>query len=66
MKLRVVVGVLLLLVGLVWVFQGAGVLKGSFMTGEALWLIIGVLVAVVGAGLLLGAVRQRRRLPDRS
>ena len=66
MKLRVVVGVLLLLVGLVWVFQGAGVLKGSFMTGEALWLIIGVLVAVVGAGLLLGAVRQRRRLPDQS
>jgi uncharacterized integral membrane protein len=65
-KARFVIGVLLLLIGLVWIFQGAGVLKGSFMTGEALWLIIGILVAVVGAGLILGVARQRRRLPDQS
>jgi hypothetical protein len=32
-----VVGILLVLVGGVWIFQGIGVLKGSFMTGQALW-----------------------------
>jgi len=56
MKVRLpflVPGVLLLLIGLVWILQGADVLKGNqLMSGKPLWLVIGVIVAV--AGLVLG------------
>lgn len=47
-----VVGVLLLLVGIVWFFQGIGVIKGSFMTDQSIWAIIGIIAVVVGGGLL--------------
>ena len=55
MKLRlplVIVGVVLLLLGLLWALQGAGLVGGSFMTGQRMWLIIGIVVAIVG--LVLG------------
>jgi hypothetical protein len=48
----VVPGILALIVGAVWVFQGAGLLKGSFMTGSSMWLWIG-LVAVAGGVVLI-------------
>ena len=59
MVARVIIGVILLAVGGVWIAQGTGALGGSFMSGEAIWAIIGVLVAAVGIGLLLGAARKR-------
>lgn len=43
-----VVGVLLVLLGGVWMLQGANVLAGSVMSGEAQWLYIGLVVLVVG------------------
>ena len=56
MKVRLqflVPGILLLLIGLVWILQGADVLKGSaLMSGKPVWLVIGIIVAV--AGLALG------------
>jgi uncharacterized membrane protein len=56
MKVRLqflIPGILLLLIGLVWVLQGADVMKGSqLMSGKPLWLVIGIVVAV--AGLVLG------------
>ena len=55
-----VAGVLLVLTGLVWTLQGAGLLGGSFMTGETLWLQIGIACLIVGVGLL--ALANRRRL----
>jgi hypothetical protein len=65
MKLRVplvVVGVVLVLLGLLWALQGAGVLGGSIMSGQRMWLIIGIIVAIVGV--VLGyfglAPRQQR------
>lgn len=54
MKVRlpfVVPGVILLLIGLLWVLQGAGVVAGSFMTGQKQWLVIGAVLAVVGLAL---------------
>ncbi len=57
MKVRLpflIPGVLVLLVGLGWVLQGAGVLGGSFMSGQTMWLVIGIVVAVTG--LALGSV----------
>ena len=56
MKVRLqflIPGILLLLIGLVWVLQGADVMKGNqLMSGKPLWLVIGIIVAV--AGLVLG------------
>jgi hypothetical protein len=54
-------GVLLLLVGALWVLQGSGAMGGSGgMNGESQWLIIGLVVAVAGLLLLAGGVRQLR------
>ena len=51
MWIRRTIAVVLLVVGAVWVLQGVGVLGGSFMTGEAVWAVIGV--ACLGVGVLL-------------
>jgi hypothetical protein len=55
----VVFGVLLVLLGAVWVGQGLGYIKGSFMTGAMQWFWIGLACAVVGAGLLAYSARRR-------
>ena len=55
----IVVGVLMLLVGLVWIGQGLGYIKGSFMTGDVKWFWIGLVLIVVG--LVLGGVGVLRR-----
>ncbi len=43
-----IVAVVALLAGVVFFFQGIGVLPGSFMTGRSEW-------AVIGGGLVVGA-----------
>ena len=58
---RLVIGILLVLVGAVWFGQGIGAIGGSFMTGEALWAVIGAVCAFFGVALLLGARRARAR-----
>ena len=45
----IVVGVLLMLVGTVWFFQGINVLPGSFMTGQTQWAVYGAIAFLVGA-----------------
>jgi hypothetical protein len=54
-----VLGVLLLLVGLVWVGQGLGYIKGSFMTGDMKWFWIGL--GMIAAGLVVGVGALRGR-----
>ena len=56
----VVLGVLLILLGLVWIGQGLGYVRGSFMTGALLWAWIGAGTALVGAALVCLAVIPRR------
>jgi hypothetical protein len=48
---RIVVGVLLILGGLVWIAQGLNlpVAPQSFMTSDRTWVLIGALTVVVGA-----------------
>ena len=53
------IGGLAVLIGGVWIGQGAGLIKGSFMTGSPTWLAIGLLSLVVGAFLIFLAVRRR-------
>jgi hypothetical protein len=45
--------IVLIVVGVVWFFQGIGVIEGSFMTGEALWAVIGTVCVVAGVALLV-------------
>jgi hypothetical protein len=54
------VGILLTVVGAVWIFQGAGFLKGSFMTGSSKWLLIGVVSVVIGLQVVFRGLRLRK------
>ena len=47
-----IVAVVALLAGVVFFFQGVGVIPGSFMTGRSEWAVIGAAL-VAGAGALL-------------
>jgi hypothetical protein len=53
-----VAGVLLVLMGIVWILQGINVLPGSFMTGQTKWAVIGVITAAIGIALLVFARRR--------
>ncbi|KFC68600.1 Tripartite tricarboxylate transporter TctB family protein [Devosia sp. LC5] len=50
--LRNAVGIVLLVIGAVWVLQGANILTGSAMSGRSQWLVVGILMAVAGVALL--------------
>ena len=59
MRGRLIAGVLLLLVGLVWVGQGLGLLRGSsFMVDDTRWALAVAAAVVIGAVLLVGARRR--------
>jgi hypothetical protein len=49
---RIAFGVLLLLLGTVWIGQGLGYIKGSFMTGSMRWFFIGAALDVLGLVLI--------------
>jgi mannose/fructose/N-acetylgalactosamine-specific phosphotransferase system component IIC len=53
-----IVGVLLVLIGLVWFFQGVNVLLGSFMSGKPLYAILGLVVGLIGGALLFFGNRR--------
>lgn len=53
-NLRIGIGVVLVLMGLIWTLQGLDVLKGSsVMSGNPLWAIIGPIVALAGLALIM-------------
>jgi uncharacterized membrane protein len=58
--IRMVLGVLLVCIGVVWILQGINVLPGSFMTGQRQWAVYGAIAVVVGIGLL--AMSRGRRV----
>jgi hypothetical protein len=53
-----ILGVIAILAGAVWILQGTGVLPGSFMTGQRMWLIIGIIVGIVGLALAYNGIRR--------
>jgi len=57
---RGIVGTVACIVGAVWVAQGTGALKGSVMSGEEQWTVIGAAGIVIGVVLLVWAWRIRR------
>jgi len=59
--LPLILGLLALVVGAVWTFQGLGVLQGSVMTGQRLWSIVGPVVAAAGLALIGYGLRARSK-----
>ena len=47
-----IVGVLMVLIGALWTLQGSNVLAGSAMSGQSMWLWIGIVVLIAGLGVL--------------
>ena len=57
---RGVIGVVLCLIGAVWIAQGTGALHGSGMTGHGGYAVLGAVVVLIGLALLVWAIRIRR------
>jgi protein-S-isoprenylcysteine O-methyltransferase Ste14 len=58
MWIRGIIGTLFVVVGVVFILQGANVLHGSMMSGHGGYAVLGVVVVVIGAALLAWAWRR--------
>ena len=56
-------GILLILLGGLWLLQGVGIIGGSVMTGQTFWAIVGAILLLVGIVLCALGVRQRPTTP---
>ncbi|MEO6504836.1 MAG: hypothetical protein ABIW36_14040 [Terrimesophilobacter sp.] len=54
------IGVIAVIIGGVFAGQGLNLIPGSFMTGNRMWLSIGLIVAVVGIILVVLGLRRPR------
>lgn len=54
------IGIVLVVVGGVWVLQGIGVAQGSVMTGNAIWAVIGAVLVIAGAVVLRRALNTAK------
>ncbi len=54
-----IIGVILILVGVVWLLQGVNILPGSFMSGHLIYSLLGLIVGAIGIAIL--AYNSRRR-----
>jgi hypothetical protein len=62
--LKTLVNVVLLMLaaaGVVWIFQGANLLLGSFMSGRAEWMYVGAVTTIVSLAVLWWMNRRRSR-----
>ncbi len=57
----IIVGIIVILLGVVWLLQGTNVLTGSQMSGHRRWIAIGGFLDVVGIVLIIVGSRMRRR-----
>jgi hypothetical protein len=55
----IIVGVLALATGVLWTLQGLNIVVGSAMSGQGVFVIVGLIVALVGLALLFIGLRQR-------
>jgi hypothetical protein len=54
-----IIGIVLVLLGGLWILQGSNVLAGSVMSGQSQWLYIGIVVLIVGLVALWWTYRRR-------
>ncbi len=53
-----ITGIILVLIGTLWMLQGLGIVGGSFMIGQSQWLYIGIVTAIAAMALLAWAARR--------
>ena len=61
-----IIGVLLFLMGTVWILQGLGLYPVGGMAYQIKWTYAGIVVDLVGIGLIVFARRRRNNLPPSS
>lgn len=62
MWIRGIVGVVLCLIGAVWIAQGTNALHGSGMSGHGQWAVIGAVFVVIGLAVLASVWRKAQRV----
>jgi hypothetical protein len=55
----ITIGAIVAVMGLIFMFQGLGVIGGSAMTGSTLWAILGPIIALGGIALVVVGLRRR-------
>ena len=50
--IKAIVGIVFVAFGALWTLQGVNVVQGSFMSGQTMWLVIGIVVFLLGLWLL--------------
>ncbi len=55
-----ILGVLLILIGIVWILQGINVLPGSLMSGQIQYTFLGIVLDIIGLVLLVYTNRSRQ------
>ncbi len=58
-----IIGIVLIVLGAVWILQGINVLPGSFMTGQIQWAVYGAIAVVAGIVILM--LKGRRKAAPR-
>jgi hypothetical protein len=54
-----IIGIVAVLLGLLWVFQGLGVITGGFMSGNKVFFGIGLLLVIGGIASLYSGARRK-------
>ena len=57
-----ILGVLMILVGAIWILQGMNILLGSFMSGQPRWALRGGMLAFAGLAAIVWANQKARRV----
>ena len=57
-RVPVVIGILLGLIGLVWLGQGSGLIGGSAMSGSSVWAVIGLVALIAGGATVAWGARR--------
>lgn len=55
-----IVGIVAILLGGLWILQGANVMPNTVMSGQSQWLYTGIVLALAGVAALVWVWRKRR------
>ena len=53
-----IIGALLILIGMIWILQGANIIPTGVMAGQGQWVVIGSVVGIAGIGLIVYVNRR--------
>ena len=60
-RARTIGALIVVAVGLIWIGQGTGLLRGrSFMVGDPLWTVLGLLAVVIGLVVVFAELKRAR------